>query len=317
MEDAAGGGAGLDLDAVARRLGLAASTVRAWDRRYGIGPTGRGPGGRRHYTPDDLARLEAMRQLVSAGAPPAEAAEAALDAPSGRLPVPSGHDAGADRIAVDASAAGREAPQAAQARDLERAAMALDEFTMTGIVQAALRQEGVTAAWDQVMAPVLTWIGRKHATSGRYVEVEHLLSAVLSRCLVTAAPSEAAYPDRRGRGPVLLACAPEEQHCLPVLALAAALTEAGATRLMLGARVPVPALAAAIDRAGAHTVFVWSQTAETGDPSWLTSLPARRSPPRMVVGGPGWDRDRLPREVSFATSLSGALEALRVVAPQR
>ncbi|WP_433462005.1 hypothetical protein [Spirillospora sp. CA-128828] len=48
---------------------------------------------------------------------------------------------------------------------------------------AVARRPGLAAstvrAWDQVMAPELTWIGRKHAASGRYVEVEHLLSAVL------------------------------------------------------------------------------------------------------------------------------------------
>jgi hypothetical protein len=112
---------------------------------------------------------------------------------------------------------------------------------------------------------------------------------------------------------VLLACAPEEQHSLPLLALAAALSEAGAARLMLGARVPASALAAAIERARAHSVFVWSQTSETGDPSWLGELPGAARPPlRIVVGGPGWDLGRLPPDVAFAASVSEALDALRV-----
>ncbi|MFD6099857.1 MerR family DNA-binding transcriptional regulator, partial [Nocardiopsis flavescens] len=33
--------------ATARLLGIAPSTLRSWDHRYGIGPRGRSPGGHR------------------------------------------------------------------------------------------------------------------------------------------------------------------------------------------------------------------------------------------------------------------------------
>ncbi|WP_185034123.1 MerR family transcriptional regulator [Actinomadura coerulea] len=56
---------------VARRPGVAPSTLRTWDRRYGVGPTGGGPGGHRRYTQADVVRLETMQQMISAGAPPA------------------------------------------------------------------------------------------------------------------------------------------------------------------------------------------------------------------------------------------------------
>jgi MerR family transcriptional regulator, light-induced transcriptional regulator len=311
MGDAAEDEAGLGADAVARRLGVAASTLHTWERRYGIGPTGRDPAGHNRYTSGDLARLRRMQQLILDGTPPAEAAEAVLDAPAAEPPAPRGHEAGADDIPLDAPAAERNAARAAQVDGLARAALAMDELAMADAVRSALRQEGVAAAWDQVLVPVLIGIGRKHAATGSYVEVEHLLSAVVSRCLVTVSSPGAVGPGRQGRGPVLLACAPDEQHSLPILALAAALAEAGAPRLMLGARVPVPALAAAIHRAGAHTVFVWSQTAETGDASWLADLPAPHPPLRVVVGGPGWDPDGLPPGTSFATSMSEALDALQ------
>ncbi|MDL4817841.1 MerR family transcriptional regulator [Actinomadura opuntiae] len=311
MGDAAGEETGLGADEVARRLGVAASTLHAWDRRHGVGPTGRDPAGQRRYTSADLARLERMQRLILDGTPPAEAAGAALDAPPGEPPAPRGHEAGADDIPLDAPAAERDPERAAQINGLARAAMALDELAMTEAVRSALRQEGVAEAWDQVLVPVLVGIGRKHAATGKYVEVEHLLSAVVSRCLVAVSPPEAVTPGRQGRGPVLLACAPDEQHSLPILALSAALAESGAPRLMLGARVPASALAAAIRRAAAHTVFVWSQTTETGDPSWLADLPAPRPPLRVVVGGPGWDRERLPPETSFATSMCEALATLQ------
>jgi DNA-binding transcriptional MerR regulator len=313
--EANSGVSGLGVAAVARRLGVAPSTLRTWDRQYGVGPTGGGPGRYHRYSPADLARLETMQQMISAGAPPAEAARAALDAPRGPDPEPESHSAADSPGALDASAAEHGTSQATRIESLADAAMALDELVMTKIVESALRHEGVAPAWEQVMAPVLVDIGRKHAATGKYVEVEHLLSAVVSRCLVGVTPPQEIFLAGQVRSPVVLACAPDEEHTLPILVLAAALAETGAARLMLGARVPASALEAAIDRTGAHTVFVWSQTSETGEPSWLTDLLARHPAPQVVVGGPGWDRDRLPPEVNFVPSMAAALQALRGTAP--
>ncbi|MEV3920790.1 MerR family transcriptional regulator [Actinomadura coerulea] len=315
MDDVTGGEAGpemngLGLAEVARRLGVAPSTLRTWDRQYGVGPTGGGPGRHHRYTPADVARLETMQRMISAGAPPTEAAEAALHTPHGQDQGPRSHSAADSHDGPEVSAAGDDDSQATRIRNLEDAAMALDELVMTGILESALRHEGVTAAWEQVVVPVLVDIGRKHAATGKYVEVEHLLSTVVSRCLLAVTSPQAQFSAGRIRSPVVLACAPDEEHALPVLVLAAALAETGAARLMLGARVPASALAAAVARTGAHTVFVWSQTSETGDPSWLTDLHATHPALQVVVGGPGWDRDRLPPEVPFASSVSAALGAL-------
>ncbi|MEV4001641.1 MerR family transcriptional regulator [Actinomadura sp. NPDC049753] len=307
---------GLGVAAVARRLGVAPSTLRTWDRQYGVGPTSGGPGRHQGYTPADLARLEIMQQMISSGASTGEAAQAALDAPHEQEPVPQSHSAADSPGAQDISTAGHGGSQTTRIKNLADAAMALDELGMTEVVESALRHEGVAAAWEQVMMPVLVDIGTKHAATGKYVEVEHLLSAVVSRCLVAVTPPQAMFPAGTARSPVVLTCAPDEEHVLPVLVLAAALAEAGAARLMLGARVPAAALAAAIDRAEAHTVFVWSQTSQTGDPSWLTELPVTHPALRVVVGGPGWNRDRLPPEVPCVTSIAAALGALLVAVPR-
>ena len=66
---------------VARRLGIAPATLRTWDRRYGLGPTGHESGTRRRYSSQDLARLQHMRRLTLEGVAPAEAAHLALASP--------------------------------------------------------------------------------------------------------------------------------------------------------------------------------------------------------------------------------------------
>jgi hypothetical protein len=296
--------AGLGVGAVAQRLGVAPATLRTWDRRYGIGPSGRSPGGHRRYTSADLARLEIMQHRILAGAPPGEAARVALGSPEGAPPPPRAHGAGGNRVPV--TAPGRDERQAAAVRGLARAAMALDRPAMTDTVRTALRRDGVVPAWDGLIVPVLDGIGRKHEASGDCVEVEHLLSTVLLGCLAETAPPERPLNVR----PVLLACAPEEQHSLPVHALGAALAEAGVDALVLGARVPPAALAAAIRRTGPNAVFVWSRIAETGDPAWLAALPASRPPYRLMAGGPGWSRDRLPPHAAPVTTLSEAVAEL-------
>ncbi|MEU4735432.1 MULTISPECIES: MerR family transcriptional regulator [Streptomyces] len=75
---------------VARRLGVAPTTVRSWDQRYGLGPAARVGGRHRRWTAGDLARLERMCALTATGLPPAEAARLAL------------HEAGAEAAAADA-----------------------------------------------------------------------------------------------------------------------------------------------------------------------------------------------------------------------
>jgi DNA-binding transcriptional MerR regulator/methanogenic corrinoid protein MtbC1 len=95
--------------AVARRLGVAPSTLRTWDRRYDLGPSAHTAGSHRRYSPDDLARLVVMRRLTLEGVPPADAARIAL----AREPDLGSADAGQAR----AGAVGRRPPNAVDDRD--------------------------------------------------------------------------------------------------------------------------------------------------------------------------------------------------------
>src|SRR5215467_3479071 len=74
---------GLSAGAVARRLGVAVTTLRTWHQRYGLGPSRHVPGQHRRYTAQDLAKLEVMLRLTTQGVAPADAAAwALLDVPS-------------------------------------------------------------------------------------------------------------------------------------------------------------------------------------------------------------------------------------------
>ncbi|MGK5553114.1 MerR family transcriptional regulator [Actinomadura kijaniata] len=306
MSEAEIGGPGLSVGAAARRIGVAASTLRTWERRYGIAPSRHSAGGHRRYDERDLARLVLMNRLIQEGVPPEEAARAALAAGPGELPAPAG-PSGPVRGSRGARLAVPGATPATRA--LGRAAMAMDAAEIQRIVTGALREHGVERAWQELLAPVLIGIGERHAATGAVIEVEHLLSG----CVLGALAGEIALaPPPVTHRPVLLACAPEEQHSLPVHALGAALAREGAAVRVLGARVPYPALAEAVRGLGPAAVFVWSSLPETGDVAPLGGLPRTRPAARLLLGGPGWTGEP-PEGAVRVHSLPRALAEIRAV----
>ncbi|WP_027341084.1 MerR family transcriptional regulator [Hamadaea tsunoensis] len=274
----------------AHRLGIAVTTLRTWDRRYGLGPTGHEPGRHRRYGPTDLDRLAEMNRLTGQGVPAAQAAAWVL---------------GQDRRAASRAGGGHAVAVGADGpavRGLTRAALRLDAAELQAVISAAVAARGVAAVWPALLAPVLIHIGRKQAETGRLIEVEHLLSGEISAVLRTV--GRPAGPPR-----ILLACADEEQHTLAFEALAAALGEAGVPVRVLGARVPASALLDAVRRTGPDAVAVWSQTSSTGDGSRLRGLLDRRPAPKLVLAaGPGWHT--VPPEVARPQSLAEALTLL-------
>ncbi|MFY1688674.1 MerR family transcriptional regulator [Plantactinospora sp. WMMB782] len=321
---------GLSAGAVARRLGVAVTTLRSWHQRYGLGPSRHVPGRHRRYSVEDLDRLDVMARLTAEGVSPAEAARWARTAavpgaePDRKLPdrdVPARgvQDRGVpdrDVPARDMSArAGGGAVIAvgragAAARGLARAAMRLDPVAMRAGIDAAIEADGVVATWDRLLRPVLVGVGERYAASAGYIEVEHLLSRCVSEALaaVPRPPAGATTPR------ILLCCADEEQHSLPLEALAAALAELGVPCRQLGARVPVAALVDAVRRTAPRAVVVWSQQPATGDPAQLAAVRSGpQSPPLLVAAGPGWWSDLLPAGVRNPATLAEGLAMLRDV----
>jgi DNA-binding transcriptional MerR regulator len=289
---------GLTAGEVARRLGVAVTTLRAWHRRYGLGPSRHVPGQHRRYTAGDVSRLDVMRRLTGRGVPAAEAARVA----TARAPSASAaRDGGGHAIAV-----GRADPAA---RGLARAAMRLDVASMREAIAVALRERGVVETWDALLCPVLVGIGERHAATGGLIAVEHLLSRCISDALAQVRAPGAAVPPPAGASTrVLLACADDEQHSLPLEALAAALAERGVATRLLGARVPPVAILDAIRRTGPAVVVLWSHDSSTGDRVQLeTVLAARPRPIVVMAAGPGWGPAAMPDGVATPPDLSAAL----------
>ncbi|MFF2744092.1 MerR family transcriptional regulator [Kitasatospora sp. NPDC058048] len=328
--------AGLPTGGVARLLGVSPTTIRSWERRYGIGPSLRDPGHHRRWSPEDIALLEAMCRLAARGVRPAEAARAVLashHAAGAGAEAGAGAGAGAANEAVapvpgQAAGPGPEAGRGpaggrslrmgavrAECRSLARAAVRLDSPEVARILREVVDSLGVVDAWTEVMMPALRATGRKWASSGeQYVEVEHLLSWHVSTVL-RAAAVRPARP--RPAPPVLLAAMPDEQHSLALEAAAAGLGERALPFRMLGAAVPPRALLDAVHRIGPGAVMLWSQLPPTADHELVRRVAdstwgARGSRGRALVlaTGPGWGRSGAPGGTAGPQSLASALDLL-------
>jgi len=264
----------LTVAAVARRIGVAPATLRTWDRRYGLGPSSHEAGEHRRYCPSDLAQLTLMRRLIVSGVAPADAAVRAK-AHSGSVSVD--HVIQTFEVREDV------------VDSLHRAAKSLDKNFVETLLRKDIADNGVIATWTEVIVPLLFLVGDEWAATGTGIEVEHMLSESIKR-LLREGVSEIKEP--LNTQPVLLASVGEELHCLALHALAAALAEKGIETFFLGARTPLEAISGMVKRAAPPAVFLWAQLEQNSDPKFFNELPLVRPAPRVIVGGPGWDRER-------------------------
>ena len=282
----------LTVAAVARQIGVAPATLRTWARRYGLGPSSHEAGEHRRYCASDLAKLTLMRRLITAGVAPAEAAEQAL-AHKGEVKV--------EKILKTFEV--REDVVAA----IVNAANSLDRNFVESILRKDIDKYGVIDSWQEVIVPVLVIVGNAWAETGTGIEVEHLLSEIVTSILRDRTKSMKTPINSR---PVLLASVGEELHTLALHALHAALSEIKVECHFLGARTPLEALSNVVTRSAPPAVFLWAQLSKNGDPMYFRDTPAIRPAPRYILGGPGWDREQCA-DVAFADDLTLACEQIK------
>ncbi len=295
--------------AVAARLGVAVETLRTWDRRYGLGPGTRGPGGRRRYGEEDLARLLVMRRLVTSGMPTSEAARRAAGGAGGVPPIgvetsPRPRSGGGRVVAI---------PRGSTLQHgLARAATALDVDEVERLLESVLGDNGVARTWNELLRPVLAAIGERWARTGEGIEVEHLLSQATMDVLRRHSDRHAKVDSTSVSRPVLLASVDGDAHVLPLHVLTALLVQNGVRVRLLGASTPLPALRESIRRLRPQAIFLWAQLTGPMNAEFIRSLDTARAGANVVLGGPGWDDPALPPEAERVADLD---EALRALAP--
>jgi MerR family transcriptional regulator, light-induced transcriptional regulator len=199
----------------ARRVGVNAALLRAWERRYGLLQPVRSPGGFRLYTNADAERVARMRRGLDEGLSAAEAARAALQS---ARPL--------DGLLEDA------------ASRLVAAIHDYDEAAVHAILDQSLAAFGLEPVLRDLILPTLRRVGVEWRQGTLAISQEHFASNLIRGRLLSLARMWG-----RGSGPLaLLACAPGEQHDITLLAFGLLLRSYGWRILFLGADTPISTL---------------------------------------------------------------------------
>jgi MerR family transcriptional regulator, light-induced transcriptional regulator len=253
---------------LSRRVGVAADTLRVWERRYGLLTPRRTTGNVRLYSAVDEARVRLMQRYINEHIPPAQAAQLSLAA---RFRLRGGTRA----VPTDA-----DVTQAAQ--QLRRA---LDSFDETGADQALeqlLSDYSRSVVMQRVILPYLHEIGERWANGHTTVAQEHFASNFVMFRLATLSRGW-----DQGLGPrALLACAPGEQHVMGLICYGIALHQHGWRIAFLGAATPIEMLEVAATELRPDLITVCAFMSGRLEPSLkrLQRLAARW---RLVLAGPG------------------------------
>ncbi len=282
---------GLPISVVAARTGISRATLRAWQTRYGLGPIRRTEGGHRRYSADDIQRLIAVQELMRQGVPTGEAARAVLANSF------NPHSQPDELPAIPDSNT--------QARRLVMAALDLDATAVQRQLRIHLARHGITRTWEELLRPVLHAIGTRWDQQPHCIAAEHLISHIATVALgaVAPAPRPGTSTTDASTTRILLSCAPDELHDLPLVALAAALRTTGTHTTLLGARTPVATLGAIVDAQPGMIVVVFV-VAKYADPTLLHALRPTAIP---IAAGPGWEPAALPPTIPHVNSLTGAV----------
>jgi MerR family transcriptional regulator, light-induced transcriptional regulator len=220
---------------LSRRVGVPVASLRAWETRYGLLSPDRTQGGFRLYGQDDVARVRAMKANLERGLSASEAARMAL-AESGPV---------------------EEFPNAPEARaELAEALARFDESAAQTILDSLFATLTVEAVLRDVVVPYLHEVGEQWRRGEITIAQEHFASNVVRGRLMALARGWG-----RGSGPlVVLACAEDEQHDIPLLLFGLVLRTYGWRVAYLGANTPLPSLVQAVRELAPDAVVVSGTT---------------------------------------------------------
>ena len=254
----------LPIRALAELTGVPPTTLRAWERRYGLLRPARTAKGHRLYSADDVALVRRVVELLEAGWSIREAATRARG--------------GAEAPAV------AEGVWPAYRQRLLEAVGRFDPQRLDALYNEALSLYPVDRVTDDLLRPALAALGERWQGQEAGIAEEHFLSAFLRNKLGARLHHETGRP----HGPRLAAATlPGERHELGFLMFCLAAAGRGYRLLYLGPDLPLGQVTAAADRAGAAGI-VLSGTGLSLDAGLSEALAgaAADAPAPVFVGGP-------------------------------
>ena len=252
----------MNIQAVARRTGVPAPTLRKWEERYGVPAPARTDGAQRQYADRDLRQIVWLRDRLAEGLRISQAVEMLR-----RIEEPIGSTS-----------------------DLRDALFAALEARVPSRIEALVNQAFVVCepptAIREIAGPVLERTGELWESDRITVAEEHFVAQLLEtklRVLVETTASGAA-------GVAVLACVPGERHEIGLLSLAALLQADGWRVIYLGQDTPLEdAFALAADSGARLLAVSGTMPGPAGEASrGLERLSSDYPEIRIELGGPAF-----------------------------
>jgi MerR family transcriptional regulator, light-induced transcriptional regulator len=281
---------GASIRVVANRTGIAADTLRVWERRYGFPRPARRPGGSRVYSEDEVLRLQLIARAMAAGFRPGEVVTLA-PGDLARLVAVSVADASILAATPGPARASGGRPLAVgpapTLEDLIGALEGDDLVGLRGLLRVAAAALGPRAFVTDLAHPLAVRVGDLWAKGRLQLRHEHAASACLTSQLHLLL---GALDDGTSSPVVLLTTLPGEPHVLGVDMVSVYLAASHAGPRVLGgdtppAQIVEAARALSVDAVGLSISAAADEREASRAASWLADALPREL--ELWLGGAG------------------------------
>ena len=303
-----------NLKVVLKETGIAADTLRAWERRYGLPMPQRSAGGHRLYSQRDIETIKWLIKRQEEGLSISRAVDLWNEQ------ISSGTDPLGD-LAQTASLSTIPVPHESSDTMLDSlrkhwvgACLEFSESTAEQTLNQAFSLFPVEAVCIEVLQKGMSEIGERWYENRASVQQEHFASSLAMRrldALLSASPA----PTRNQT--LLVGCPPEEWHTFTPLLLALLLRRRGLNVIYLGANVPADQFSVTVRNVRANLVVLVSQQLITAATLQQTALLLWSQEFPVGFGGRIFSiHPELPTSVSgyfLGDDLLGALDQIEVL----
>ncbi len=247
-----------NLKAVLQETRLAADTLRAWERRYGLPVPQRTQGGHRLYSRRDIETIKWLMARQAEGLSISRAVDLWNEqTASGSDPLAGSAASSTTSLTANSSTMlPAETTLAALRSHWIAACMNFNESTAEQILNQAFSIFPIETVCVEVLQKGLSEIGNRWYSNKATVQQEHFASGLAMRrldALLLASPASTQ------QATILIGCPAEEWHTLTPLLLALFLRRRGLNVIYLGANVPTQRFADTVKDVSADLVVLIAQ----------------------------------------------------------
>ncbi len=251
---------------VEERTGVPATTLRQWERRYGVPKPERSESGYRLYSDADIGDIRTLKAHVDDGVPASRAAQ---------------------MVGRRAAAAGPR-PLSELCKELTAALVDLDDARADRIIAEAHALYSVEDVVLELFQPSMVALGMLWHDGTINTTTEHFASSyVQGRLRQLMSLSGSNYAGQR----VIVACAPLDQHELGALILAVLLRRSGYQVYYVGANTPVEDLADMARAVKPVAVMISASSIDSVEQLMTKRGHLQGIAPLLVLGGNGFNTD--------------------------